>query len=155
MSFYILNLVILLNLCFFFVELLHIANNIDLILIFVCLFCFYFLFYFLSFTFNNFYITYVYNFFFKYLYIFFLLKKNIKLLLNVSKNNFKFFYYIIFILKYYLYNKSLNSLFFLEFIKNSYVLNIYNGNINIKKKKVLLFDSLNNLNNNMNIFFFL
>lgn len=154
MRYYIINIIILLNLSFFVVELLHMFNNIDLTLIFVSFFCFYFLFYFLSFTFNNYYITYIYNFFFKYLYIFFLLKKNIKVLFNVSKNNFKFYYYILYILKYYLYNKSLNSLFFLEYIKSNFIFNLFKSGINIKKSKVLLLDNLNYLNNNRNIFFF-
>ena len=155
MIYYIINLLIFLNLSFFFVELLHIVNNIDLIIFFVCFFSFYCLFYFLSFTFNNFYISYVYIFFFKYMYILFLLKKNIKLLFNISKNNFKFFYYIIYILKFYLYNKSLNSVFFLEIVKNNYLVNFYNFFGNIKKKKIILNDNINTISNHRNIYFFL
>lgn len=153
MSYYIINLVILFNLCFFFVELLHIVNNIDLIITFVCLFSFYFLFYFLSFAFNNYYISYIYIFFFKYMYILFLLKKVIKLLFNISKNTFKLYYYIVFVLKYYLYSTSLSSLFFLEFMKNNYLSNIYRS-FGLKKKKNFLLGVNSIISINRSNFFF-
>lgn len=134
---YIINMILIINICFILVEILHSFNNIDLVLILVSSICFYSLFFVLSSVVNEMYSNYVYKFFFKYLYFFVLLKKNIIKLWNVNLLQLNDTYNLLFVKKYSMYMYNLNNFFYLELNKKMSLNSIFNFSIDFLNFKLL------------------
>ena len=130
---YIINMILIINISFFLVEILHSFNNIDLVLILASSICFYSLFFVLSSVINNMYSNFVYKFFFKYQYFFVLIQKNIIKIWNVNLLKLCDTYNLLFVKKYSMYINNLNNFFFFELLKKNSLNYLYNFNFDLKK----------------------